>query len=140
MKDWIKNILLLEDDSKDDPVAEVGFDGDIEKLTINNTNYRKVLYTTKNTQLVLMSLKPGEEIGEETHNGSQFLRFEAGQGKAVMGDKEVAVKDGSAVVVPQGMNHNIINTSSSEDLKLYALYSPPQHEDSLIQQDKPNED
>jgi len=124
-------------EAKKSPVAETGFDGDIEKLTIENNNFRKVLYTTHNTQLVLMTLKVGEDIGEEVHkDGSQFFRFEEGQGVVKIGEKEVNVKDGSAVIVPQGMLHNVSNTGSSP-LKLYALYSPPQHDDGVVDKNKP---
>lgn len=111
------------------------FDVDVEQETIDNTDYRRVLFTTADTQLVLMSLEPEQEIGEEVHDGAQFIRFEAGTGKVVMGSKEVKVKDGSAVVIPRGMQHNVINTGS-DDLKLYALYSPPEHEDGVVQKTK----
>jgi len=114
----------------------VGFQTDIEKDTIENDNYREVLFTTERTQLVLMSLNPGEEIGEETHEGDQFFRFEAGEGTMVIDGKETSITDGSAVVVPEGALHNVINTSENEDLKLYALYSPPQHKDGQVDQIK----
>jgi len=120
--------------------APSGFDTDIEKETVNNTDYRRVLFTAPNTQLVLMSLKPGEEIGVETHDsGSQFIRFEAGEGKVTMGEKETKVKDGSAVVIPQGVKHNVVNTSETDDLKLYALYSPPEHPEGTVHKDKEDE-
>lgn len=99
----------------------------IEKDSIANENFRKVLYTGKHTQLVLMSLKPGEEIGEEVHMVDQFLRIEAGTGKAILDGVEHAVSDGSSILVPGGAKHNVINTSQNEPMKLYTLYSPPEH-------------
>lgn len=116
-----------------------GFDVNIEDKTIKNENYREVLYTTPQTQLVVMSLKPKEEIGEEVHSKTtQFIRVEKGTGKAIIGGKETALKDGISVVIPAGTKHNIINTGDSE-LKLYTLYSPPEHKDGLIQKMKPEE-
>lgn len=110
-----------------------GFNGNIEQLTVDNKNFRQVLYTGKHTQLVLMSLLPGEEIGVEVHNeNDQFFRFEAGTGKVVIDDNEYSVSDGSAIVVPAGAEHNVINTSDSEDLKLYTLYSPSHHKDGIV--------
>ena len=105
---------------------------DLEKATLANGNFRQVLYTAKHSQLVLMALAPGEDIGEEVHELDQFIRVEAGQGKAVLNGVEYELKDGSAVVVPAGVKHNIINTSS-EPLKLYTLYSPPEHKDGTVQ-------
>lgn len=109
-----------------------GFTDNIEKLTLENTNFRKVLYTAKNSQLVLMSLKPMEEIGEEVHTLDQFLRIEKGTGKAVLDDVEHMISDGSAIVVPAGTKHNFINTSSDAEMKLYTIYSPPEHRDGVI--------
>lgn len=110
-----------------------GFNGNIEQLTVDNKNFRQVLYTGKHTQLVLMSLLPGEEIGVEIHNeNDQFFRFEAGMGKVVIDDNEYSVSDGSAIVVPAGAEHNVINTSDSEELKLYTLYSPSHHKDGIV--------
>jgi len=110
----------------------------IESETIKNTNYRKVLHTTKLTQLVLMSIKPGDEIGMEVHKqGDQFIRIEAGEGESVLDGKKETLKDGSALVIAAGVHHNIINTSETEDLKLYAVYSPPEHKDGTIDKDKP---
>lgn len=110
-----------------------GYNGNIEELTVENTNFRKVLYTGKHVQLVLMSLRPGEEIGEEVHNeNDQFFRFEAGVGKVVIDDNEFEVSDGSAVIVPAGANHNVVNLSDSEDLKLYTLYAPSHHKDGIV--------
>jgi len=109
-----------------------GFIDNIEKLTEENDNFRKVLYTGKNSQLVVMSLKPGEEIGAEVHNLDQFLRIEAGEGKAILDDREEIVSDGWSVVVPAGANHNVINTSADKPLKLYTIYSPPEHVDGRV--------
>ena len=110
----------------------------IEKATRENTDYRRVLYTAPNSQLVLMNLAPGEEIGEEVHQLDQFLRFEEGQGKVVLNDVEHAVGDGDAIVVPMGTKHNVINTGSTH-LKLYTLYSPPEHKDGIIERTKADE-
>lgn len=102
----------------------------IEKATLNNTSFRKVVHTGRNSQLVLMSLKPGEEIGEEVHDHvDQFFRFESGEGKAIVQGVEYNVSDGMALVVDAGSKHNIINTSKTEDLKLYTIYSPANHPD-----------
>jgi mannose-6-phosphate isomerase-like protein (cupin superfamily) len=110
-----------------------GYSGNIEQLTIENTNFRQVLYTGQHAQLVLMSLKPGEEIGEEIHGeNDQFFRFEAGQGRVVIDDNKYRVGDGSAIIVPAGARHNVINTSESEDLKLYTHYAPPHHKDGIV--------
>jgi len=110
-----------------------GYKGGIEKLTIENENFRQVLYTGKHSQLVLMSLKPGEEIGLETHPGNdQFFRFEKGSGKVIIDGTEYEVKDGDAVVVPSGAEHNIVNTSKTKDLKLYTIYSPAHHKDGIV--------
>lgn len=113
-----------------------GFHTDIEKDTLANDFFRKVLYTTEKTQLVLMTLKPGEEIGAETHDGDQFFRFESGSGTFKMGDQTFQVTDGSSVVVPEGTLHNVINTGD-RPLKLYALYAPPQHEPGTLDMEKP---
>jgi mannose-6-phosphate isomerase-like protein (cupin superfamily) len=105
-----------------------GFHTDIETETLANTNFRKVLFTAPHSQLVLMSLLPNEEIGMETHNTiDQFFRFESGQGKAILNGEEVAFNANDVVIVPAGTNHNIINTSSTEPLKLYTIYSPANH-------------
>lgn len=110
-----------------------GFVADIEKETKKNADFRRVLYTGKFSQLVLMSLKPGEEIGEEVHDDvDQFFRFEEGEGAVVIDDAEHKVKDGSAVVVPSGAKHNVLNTSKTADLKLYTIYSPPEHQDKVV--------
>jgi mannose-6-phosphate isomerase-like protein (cupin superfamily) len=116
-----------------------GFISNIEEATLQNSNFRKVLFTGKHSQLVVMSLKPGEEIGNEIHNVDQFFRFEAGEGKAIIDGIESAVKDGVAVVVPAGAKHNIINTGNT-DLKLYTIYSPPQHQDGTVHATKAEAD
>ncbi len=114
-----------------------GFSNNIEKETLENENFRKVLYTGKHSQLVLMSLKPKEEIGMEVHaDNDQFFRFEKGQGKAIIDGNEYELKDGTAVVVPAGAEHNILNTSDSEDLKLYTIYSPAHHQDGVVRATK----
>ena len=114
-----------------------GFNADIEKETLENENFRKVLYTGKRSQLVLMCLKPNEEIGMEVHpDNDQFFRFEKGQGKCVIDGNEYELKDGSAIIVPAGARHNIINTSDSEELKLYTIYSPAHHKDGVIRATK----
>jgi len=114
-----------------------GFCANIEKDTLENSNFRKVLYTGKHSQLVLMSLRPSEEIGMEVHpDNDQFFRFEKGQGKCVIDGNEYTVNDGFAVVVPAGAQHNIINTSASEVLNLYTIYSPAHHQDGVVRATK----
>jgi mannose-6-phosphate isomerase-like protein (cupin superfamily) len=114
-----------------------GFSTNIEEATLENSNFRKVLYTSKHSQLVLMNLKPGEEIGMEVHEeNDQFFRFEKGQGKCIIDGNEYNVGDGVAVVVPTGAKHNIINTSKTDDLKLYTIYSPPHHKNEIIRATK----
>lgn len=114
-----------------------GFVDNIEKLTLENDFFRKVLFTCSNSQLVVMSLKPGEDIGEEVHeNIDQFLRIEKGEGKAVLNGKETIIKDNWAIVVPAGTRHNIINTSKTESLKLYTVYTPPEHKPGTIHKTK----
>ena len=114
-----------------------GFNTNIEKDTLENTNFRKVLYTGKHCQLVLMSLKPTEEIGLEVHtDNDQFFRFESGQGKCIIDGNEYALTDGSVIIVPAGAEHNIINVSETEDLKLYTLYSPAHHKDGVVRATK----
>lgn len=110
-----------------------GYNANIEKETRENKNFRKVLYTGKHCQLVLMSLKPGEEIGMEIHtDNDQFFRFEAGVGKVFIDESEYEVKDGSAIIVPCGAEHNVVNVSETEDLKLYTIYSPAHHQDGVV--------
>lgn len=110
-----------------------GFHSNIEQDTLQNGNFRKVLYTGKHSQLVLMSLKPQEEIGMEVHEeNDQFFRFEKGEGKVMIDDSEYDVSDGSAIVVPAGARHNVVNISENDDLKLYTLYSPAHHQDGIV--------
>lgn len=110
-----------------------GYVENIEKLTLSNNNFRRVLYTGKYSQLVLMCLKPKEEIGEEVHsNVDQFFRIESGVGKIVMEGVETEIKDGSAIIVPAGTLHNLLNTSETDFLKLYTIYSPANHKDGTI--------
>lgn len=114
-----------------------GFSTNIEQATLNNNNFRKVLYTGEHCQLVLMTLQPKQEIGLETHTeNDQFFRFENGEGKCVIDGHEYLVGDGVAVIVPAGAQHNIINTSATEGLKLYTIYSPPHHKDGIIRKTK----
>jgi mannose-6-phosphate isomerase-like protein (cupin superfamily) len=114
-----------------------GFNTNIEKATLENTNFRKVLYTGKHTQLVLMSVKPNEELGMEIHaENDQFFRFESGQGKCIIDGNEYAVSDGDAVIIPAGAEHNVINVSPTEELKMYTLYSPPHHKDGIVRATK----
>jgi mannose-6-phosphate isomerase-like protein (cupin superfamily) len=114
-----------------------GFCINIEEATLENDNFRKVLYTSKHSQLVLMSLKPGEDIGMEVHeDNDQFFRFEKGQGKCIIDGNEYELSDGVAVVVPAGAQHNIINTSKTDDLKLYTIYSPAHHKDKIVRATK----
>lgn len=114
-----------------------GYHIDIEKKSIQNNYFREVLFTGPHSQLVVMALKPGEDIGLETHDDvDQFIRVEAGQGKAIMDGTEVQLADGSAIVIPAGTEHNVINTSQSEPLKLYTVYTPPEHPDGTIHKTK----
>lgn len=117
-----------------------GYAEDIQKATLENSDYRRVIYTGHNTQLVFMNVRPGEEIGNEVHEVDQFLRFEQGQGKVILnnGETEYEIKADWAVIIPAGTYHNVINTSS-EDLKLYTLYSPPQHLKDTVQPTKADE-
>lgn len=114
-----------------------GFNSNIEKDTLANNNFRKVIYTAKHSQLVLMSLRSKEEIGLEVHKGNdQFFRFEQGQGKCVIDGNEYPVSNGSAVIVPAGAEHNVINISETEELKFYTIYSPAHHKDGIIRETK----
>lgn len=113
-----------------------GYIANIAELSSGNSYFRKVLYTTKNTQLVLMSLKAEEDIGAETHDLDQMITVVEGSGKAVLDDVETPVMNGSVVLVPKGTKHNIINTSSEHPMKLYTLYAPPDHKDGLIHETK----
>lgn len=110
-----------------------GYIDNIEKQTLENNAFRKVLYTTERSQLVLMTLKPGEDIGMEVHGeNDQFIRVESGTGKAILGGVEHAVEDGSAIVVPAGAEHNLINTSDTDVLQLYTIYSPAHHKHGTV--------
>lgn len=114
-----------------------GYCNNIEELTLANSFFRQVVFTGEHAQLVLMSLGPGEEIGMEVHaTVDQFFRFEKGEGKVIQNGEEQLVKDGFAVIVPAGTNHNIINTSQTDPLKLYTIYSPPNHPDGTIHKTK----
>ena len=114
-----------------------GFVTGIEEETRNNTDFRRVLYTGEHAQLVLMRLRPGEEIGEEVHEDvDQFFRFEAGTGVVVIDGVKHAVKDGTGVIVPSRAKHNVVNTSKTADLKLYTIYSPPEHKDRVVRKTK----
>ncbi|HYE42863.1 MAG TPA: cupin domain-containing protein [Caulobacteraceae bacterium] len=113
-----------------------GYVGDIERLTLENEDFRRVIYTAGEQQLVLMAIPEGEEIGEEVHDKEdQFLRFEAGEGEVQIDGHKHKVTDGSAVIVPHGAKHNVINTGK-EPLKLYTLYSPPHHKDGTVHKTK----
>ena len=114
-----------------------GFLVNIEKKTLENENFREVLYTGQHSQVVLMSLKPGEEIGFEIHEiFDQFIRIESGEGKVIMNEEEHLVNSGDAFVVPAGVRHNVINLSNEKSLKLYTLYSPPHHKDGVVHKTK----
>lgn len=113
-----------------------GYIINIEKAAIENQYFRKVLYTAKHCQLVVMSLKPGEDIGEEIHELDQFIRCEEGHGKAILDDVVHKISNGFSVIIPAGTKHNIINTSSDKPLKLYTLYAPPNHVDGTIHKTK----
>ncbi|MEK9171963.1 MAG: cupin domain-containing protein [Patescibacteria group bacterium] len=112
-----------------------GYVANIEKLSLENDNFRKVLYTDKNSQLVLMSLLTGEEIGEEVHDVDQFLRVEQGAGTAILSDIPHNIADGSVIIVPAGTKHNVVNTGS-DSMKLYTLYMPPHHRDGVVHKTK----
>lgn len=117
-----------------------GYVTNIEQDTLANEDYRRVLFTGENTQLVLMTLQPGEEIGRETHEDhDQFIRVEAGTGMASLNREEHELGDGMVVVIPAGVEHNVINTSSDEPLRLYTLYSPPEHPDGTVHRTKADE-
>lgn len=118
-------------------VYMAGYIGNIEEKTFANDYFRQVVFTGTYCQLVVMCLKPNEEIGSEVHGAvDQFFRIEKGRAKVVINGKENLVKDGDAIIVPAGSEHNVINTSNSNDLKLYTIYSPPQHKDGIIHKTK----
>jgi len=113
-----------------------GYVANIEELSVSNEYFRHVLYTDERLQLVVTSLKPLEDIGMETHELDQFIRVEAGEGEAILDGMKHVIRDGSVVVVPQGMSHNIVNTSDKFPLKLYTLYAPPEHKDGTVHKTK----
>lgn len=115
-----------------------GYIVNIEKETLENNDYRRVLYTSEHSQLVLMNLQPGEEIGKEIHHLDQFIRIEQGSATAILNGQEHALEDDFAVVIPAGVEHNVINTGS-EELKLYSVYSPPEHLDGTVHPTKADE-
>jgi mannose-6-phosphate isomerase-like protein (cupin superfamily) len=117
-----------------------GYVTNIEQDTLENKDYRRVLYTGRNMQLVLMTLQPGEEIGLETHDEhDQFIRVEAGTGTAILNGKKHDLSDGVAVVIPAGIEHNVVNTSKREPLRLYTLYGPPEHPHGTVHHTKRDE-
>lgn len=114
-----------------------GYVVDLEYLSEDNSYYRRVLYTSQSLQLVLMFLKPNEDIGLEVHpENDQFFRIESGEGKCFIDGNEYELKDGVAIVIPAGAEHNIVNTSQTEELKMYTIYSPPHHKDGIIRKSK----
>lgn len=113
-----------------------GFVTNIEKETLGNEDFRRVLYTAENSQLVVMCIAPNDDIGEEVHDVDQFIRIEKGEGQSVLNDVERDLTDGSVIVIPAGVKHNIKNTSATEPMKLYTLYSPPHHEDGVVHHTK----
>jgi mannose-6-phosphate isomerase-like protein (cupin superfamily) len=126
--------------SKPQVTAMNGYVTNIERDTLANEDYRRVLYTGEYTQLVLMNLRPGEEIGLETHEGhDQFIRIESGKGYVQLDGERRDLEDGSIVVIPSGAEHNVVNTSDRESLRLYTLYSPPEHPDGTVQHTKAEE-
>ena len=118
-----------------------GYSINLEERTLSNDNFREVLYTTKRSQLVLMTLKAGEEIGMEHHTGhDQFIRVEEGEGVAILDGERHELTDGVAVVIPAGTEHNVINTSTVASLRLYTLYTPPEHPDGIVHKTKAEAD
>ncbi|WP_458189499.1 cupin domain-containing protein [Haladaptatus sp. NG-WS-4] len=118
-----------------------GYTTNIEQDTLENEDYRRVLYTGEHTQLVLMTLRPGEEIGRETHpDTDQFIRVETGTAQAVLDGEKITLADGDVLVIPAGAEHNVTNTSDETDLRLYTLYSPPEHPDGTVQRTKEDAD
>ena len=114
-----------------------GFKQNIEEQTIVNDCFRKVLYTGEHMQLVLMSLKPGEDIGLETHDeNDQFFRFEQGVGKVIINETEYVIGDGDVIIIPAHAKHNVINTSDTESLKMYTIYAPAHHKDQIVRKTK----
>ena len=117
-----------------------GYAVNIEAETLGNDNFRKVLYTAGHSQLVVMSIEPGDEIGEEVHHLDQFIRIESGEALAQLDGEESTLEDDWAIVIPAGTRHNIINTSRTKKLKLYSIYSPPEHADGTVHKTKAEAD
>ena len=118
-----------------------GYFTDIEKKTLENNYFREVLFTSPFSQLVVMALQAGEEIGTETHDDvDQFIRVEAGHGKAILDGEEIELADGTAVVIPAGTEHNVVNISTTEALKLYTIYTPAEHPDGTVHKTKAEAD
>jgi mannose-6-phosphate isomerase-like protein (cupin superfamily) len=118
-----------------------GYSINLEEQTLAGNNFREVLYTTPRSQLVIMTLQPGEEIGLEKHEGhDQFIRVEAGRGVAILDGERHALADGVAVVIPAGTEHNVVNTSDSEPMRLYTIYTPPEHPDGTVHATKAEAD
>ena len=118
-----------------------GYIANIETESLENDSFRRVLYTAPNCQLVVMTLHPGEEIGMETHDeGDQFIRVEAGQGEAILNEERHSLGDGTSVVIPAGVRHNVVNTSTDRPLHLYTVYSPPEHPDGTVHRTKAEAD
>src|SRR5688500_4868201 len=118
-----------------------GYSVNIETRTMENSYFRQVLFTAPHSQLVVMTLQVGEEIGQERHDDvDQFIRVEAGQGEAILDGERHALADGSAVVIPAGTEHNVVNTSATEPLRLYTIYSPPNHPDGTLHRTKQEAD
>jgi mannose-6-phosphate isomerase-like protein (cupin superfamily) len=121
-------------------LSMTGYIANIEDATLKNSDYRRVLFTGKNLQLVLMSIEPGGEIGSEVHEDhDQFIRVESGSGQAILNGEKHALADGVAVVVPAGVEHNVVNTSTDSPLRLYTIYSPPEHADGTVHRTKADE-
>jgi mannose-6-phosphate isomerase-like protein (cupin superfamily) len=117
-----------------------GYLTNIEEDTLSNEDYRRVLFTGEHMQLVLMTIQPGDEIGREKHEGhDQFIRVEVGMGEVLMDGRVQPISDGSAFIIPSGVEHNVTNTSADEPLRLYTLYSPPEHPDGTVQHTKEDE-
>jgi mannose-6-phosphate isomerase-like protein (cupin superfamily) len=134
-----KKVCWAAERNEDETVS--GYSINIENKTLENSCFREVLFTASRMQLVIMSLAPGDEIGLETHDDvDQFIRVEAGAGKAILDGAEHELEDGSAVVIPAGTAHNVVNTSRTEALKLYSIYTPPEHPDGTIHKDKAQAD
>ncbi len=114
-----------------------GFSIDIETASLENETFRTVLYTAPHTQVVVMTLQPSEDIGLERHeHGDQFIRVEAGTGEAILDGERHALADGTALVIPAGTEHNVVNTSTTEPLRLYTVYAPPEHPDGTVHRTK----